>query len=434
MFSGFLDSSITSGAIPVAIGVICAALLVAVILRRPARRWALAYGIAAVVGAALGFGIAWYVGDVRDAFDLTLTLATRTWFAVGVAGVAVGATSLWRARRWRIPVGVASILLFVLLGGIGINATVGEFPTVASVLGMDNPQALHVAAGSARKPPSAAEPLWKTWTAPAGMPATGKIGTVSIPATASHFDARPAIVYLPPAALVAHPPALPVIEFLGGQPGSPETVIDSGQLPEIMNGFASSHHGLAPIVVIPDQLGAPQNNPMCLDSGLGNVATYLTTDVPTWIRSHLNVLSGRANWTIGGFSEGGTCSIQLGTKYRALFGNIIDISGQVAPLNGTVAHTIRVGFGGSSAAYRAGTASALLAAGAPFTTTDGVFAVGADDAKYGPQSVVVEKAARAARMKVHTFVSPGTAHDWYTERYGLRVALPVLAVRWGLSE
>jgi S-formylglutathione hydrolase FrmB len=434
VFSGLLDSSLTSGVVPIAVGTLCAAVFVAVILRRPAPRWTLAYAIAAVAGAALGFAIAWYVGDVRDAFNVTLIFATRAWFALGVAGIAVAATSLWRARGWRIPLGIASILLFALVGGIGINATVGEFPSVADALGLDTTHALHVTSRKPHKIESTTLPLWKTWNAPAGMPTVGTVGTVTIPATQSHFAARSAIVYLPPAALVAHAPALPVIEFLSGQPGSPQTVIDAGQLPEILNAFAASHDGLAPIVVIPDQLGSPQDNPMCLNSGLGNVATYLTVDVPRWIRSHLNVLSARADWTIGGFSEGGTCSIQLGTKNRALFGSIIDVSGQSAPFNGSVAHTIRVGFGGSLAAYRAGTAPALLAAGAPFTTTVGVFTVGQDDTKYGPQSAVVEKAARAAGMRVHAFVSPGTAHDWYTERYGLRVALPVLSARWGLSE
>ena len=200
-----------------------------------------------------------------------------------------------------------------------------------------------------------------------------------------------------------------------------------------MNAFAAGHHGLAPIVVIPDQLGSSQENPMCLDSALGNVETYLTVDVPKWINAHLNVLNGRNNWSIAGFSEGGTCSIELGTKYRSMFGSILDISGQIAPLNGTVAHTIRVGFSGSRAVYRAAMAPALLAAGSPFSNTLGIFVVGHLDARYGPQVAVVTRAARAAQMDVHSFISPSTGHDWYTEQYGLTVGLPVLSARWGFT-
>ncbi len=53
--------------------------------------------------------------------------------------------------------------------------------------------------------------------------------------------------------------------------------------------------------------------------------------------------------------------------------------------------------------------------------------------KYGPQSVVIEKAARKAQMDTRALTSRGTAHDWHTVRNSLKAALPVLAVRWGLS-
>jgi S-formylglutathione hydrolase FrmB len=432
--NALLDSSLTDGLVPITVGVLCAFALVGVILRAPGRRWAVVYSIAAVSGAGIGFGIAWFLGDVQDDFGVTLAFSTRAWFAFGVAGVAVALVSLWRARPWRIAVAVASILLFALVAGLGINATVGEYPTVADALGVAKVHSLHLAKHARQKlDVRSVEPLWQRWQAPADLPKTGTIGAAVIPATVSHFAARSAIVYLPPAALVKDAPALPVMIFLGGQPGSPQTVVESGQMPEILNAFAAQHDGLAPIVVIPDQLGAPQNNPMCLNSPLGQVQTYLTVDVRNWITSHLNVLTSRDDWTIAGFSEGGTCSIQLGTRFRDMFGSIADISGQVAPFNGSVERTIRVGFGGSEAAYRADTAPALLAAGAPFDSTLGIFAVGQDDAKYGWESAVVEKDARAAGMDVHSFVSPGTGHDWYTEQYGVKEALPLLAVRWGLA-
>ena len=434
MFTALLNSSLIHGAIPITIGALSLVALGAVVSRRPARRWSITFVVAGVAGACLGFAIAWYLGDVRDDFGVTLALSTRAWLAIGVAGIAVAGVSLWRARRWRVPVGIASIVLFALLAAVGVNATVGEFPTVGDALGSDGVRPLTLS----NRPPSvhpsvSAKPLWQSWRGPTNLARTGTVGTVKIPATVSHFSARRAVVYLPPAAIATNAPRLPVLIFLGGQPGSPQTVLSAGQLPEIVDAFADAHHGLAPIVVIPDQLGTPGANPMCLDSPLGKVATYLTVDVPTWIKSHLGVLSGPRNWAIAGFSEGGTCSIQLGTKYRSLFGNILDISGQSAPLNGSVVHTIKVGFGGSTVAYDAASATSLLAAGAPFSTTLGIFVVGQNDTKYGQQSVVVERAARAAHMQVKSFLSPGTAHDWYTEQYGLRVGLPLLAERWGLG-
>jgi S-formylglutathione hydrolase FrmB len=434
VFAVLLHSSVIHGAIPITIEVLCLAALVVVVSRRPVKRWGLRFAIAAVLGGALGFGLAWYLGDVKNDFGIILAFSTRAWFAAGIAGAAVAGVSLWRAPKWRISVGIVSIVLFGIAATVGINATIGEYPNIADALGINKVHPLHISRHFGRGPVATPDrPLWESWHPAADMPAKGKIGTVDIPATASHFAARPAVVYLPPAALASNAPRLPVLIFLGGQPGSPETVLDAGQLPEIMNAFAAAHDGLAPIVVIPDQLGGDAQNPMCLDSPLGNVATYLTVDVPNWIKAHLAVQTGAQSWAVGGFSEGGTCSIQLGTKYRSQFGSILDISGQVAPLNGSIDHTIRVGFGGSVAAYRAGTAPALLAAGAPFSTTLGIFAVGQDDAKYGPDTAIVERAARAAKMNVHALVSPGTAHDWFTEQYGLRYGLPILAQQWGLT-
>ena len=433
MFTGLLNSSLIQGAIPITIGALSLVALGAVVSRRPVRRWSIAFAGAAVAGIGIGFALAWYLGDVRNEFGITLTLMTRAWFAVGVAGVVVAVVSLWRARRWRIPVGIATVVLFALLGAVGVNATVGEFPTVGDALGVDAVRPLTLSTRPTPAPTRSTGPLWKSWHAPANLVKSGTVGTVVIPARVSHFAARLAVVYLPPAALAKNAPRLPVLIFLGGQPGSPQTVLSAGQLPEIVDAFANAHDGLAPIVVIPDQLGTSNSNPMCLDSSLGNVATYLTVDVPHWIRTHLAVLSGRDDWAIAGFSEGGTCSIQLGTKYRALFGSILDISGQAAPRNGTVAHTIKVGFGGSTARYDAGTATSLLAAGSPFASILGIFVVGQNDAKYGPQTALVVRAARAAHMRVQSFVSRGTAHDWYTEQYGLRIGLPLLAQQWGLA-
>ena len=63
----------------------------------------------------------------------------------------------------------------------------------------------------------------------------------------------------------------------------------------------------------------------------------------------------------------------------------------------------------------------------------GVFAVGQNDANYGPYTAIVERDARAAKMNVHELVSPGTAHDWFTEQYGLRMGIPLLAQQWGLA-
>ena len=131
--------------------------------------------------------------------------------------------------------------------------------------------------------------LQRAWHPPHGMPGTGAVYQVNIPGVRSGFAARPGYIYLPPAYLVRPRPQLPVLVLLGGQPGDPRAWVDSGQVQAVMDAFASRHHGVAPVVVMADDLGGYFANPMCLNSRLGNVQTYLTVDVPDWITSHLQV-------------------------------------------------------------------------------------------------------------------------------------------------
>ena len=406
--------------------------------RRPLRRWVPIQLIGAVVGAIVGLILAWLVSDVWNTFGVSLTPVTRMWFALGVGGVGFALAGLWRARVWRIVIGAASAVLFAFAGALGVNVDVAEFPTLGSALGVSTITKLELPPTPTTTLPiptpsaTSIESLAQSWQPPADLPKSGTVGSVTIPATVSHFAARSALVYLPPAALVANAPRLPVLVMLSGQPGSPANVITSGSLATILDQFARAHSGLAPIVVIPDQLGASQANPMCVDSPLGNSATYLTVDVPKWINQHLHVMTDRTAWAIGGFSQGGTCAIQLGAKYRALFGSIFDISGQLAPFRTSIPYTIATAFAGSQAAYTAATPTGLLAAGAPYADTLGLFFVGQNDARYSAIGLTVSNAARAAGMKVHFQLSPGTAHDWHTVQFAFHEGLPVLAARWGL--
>ena len=100
--------------------------------------------------------------------------------------------------------------------------------------------------------------LPKTWRAHDNteMPKQGMVGTVSIPATQSHFAARKAVIYPPPAALVANPPVLPLLVSFTGQPGSPTEMFTPGQVPVMLDSYAAAHAGLAPIVVVPALFGS----------------------------------------------------------------------------------------------------------------------------------------------------------------------------------
>ncbi|MBC7761962.1 MAG: hypothetical protein H7201_09250 [Candidatus Saccharibacteria bacterium] len=426
------DLRLETGPFPIIVYALAAVILVVLATRRPVRRWLPIQLLGALAGAGVGLILAWLVSDVWNSFGVALTLITRMWFALGVGGIGFAIAGLWRARAWRVVVGSASVIIFAFAGAIGVNVDVAEFPTLGSALGVNAIGKLALPAAQSTPTSTIPESLAQSWHAPADLPKVGTVGYVTIPGTVSHFAARSAVVYLPPAALVAGAPRLPMLELLSGQPGGPSNLITSGAMASILDRFAAAHHGLAPIVVVPDQLGSPQLNPMCVDSVLGNSATYLTVDVTNWITHHLHVLPSGANWAIGGFSQGGTCSIQLGTKYRGLFGSILDIAGELAPHHGSIPATIASAFGGSAAQYHAATPLSLLASGAPWTDTLGIFVIGQNDARFGVASSAVSKAAEAAGMTMHHLVSPGTAHDWKTVQFGIRTAMPLLGDRWGL--
>jgi enterochelin esterase-like enzyme len=273
--------------------------------------------------------------------------------------------------------------------------------------------------------------LGKDWQPPARMPTHGLVGTVRIPATASHFAARKTILYLPPAALVPNPPVLPVVMLFAGQPGAPADVFTSGRVASTYDEYAAEHHGLAPIVIAPDQLGHPGQNPMCVDSPLGSSATYLTVDVPNWIRIHLNVSSSGRYWAVGGYSQGGTCAIQFGAGDPQQFGSVIDILGELAPTIG--ANTIAKAFGGSATAYNAAKPLTLLAKHAPYQDSYAIFGTGQNDAKYTRYAKVMDAAARKAGMRTELIISGNTGHDWNTVRYVYARALPRVADRMGLA-
>jgi enterochelin esterase-like enzyme len=450
--------SLVGGPLPLVVDLtqlllVLAVVTLVVIDRRPGTRYRLRRLIivlgSAAFGGTIGLGLCWALSDQLNLFDVTLSPTSRSWVAMAFAGVAVAVAGIaLTGVRGRVVAGVA-IAASLLAGTVGVNADFGQYTTVGSL--SDHAVAAPLPASVLARQAMGAPGNGSTTVAPvapsgargsartsasktAAVAASGLVGSVTIPGTVSHFRVRSAYVYLPPAALTPHPMPLPVIIMLSGQPGSPGNVISSGNIAAIFDAYALTHNGRAPIVVAADQLTAPQINPMCVDGTLGNSATYLTVDVPNWIRTHLTVETAPADWGIAGFSQGGTCSIQLGSQHPTLFGNIIDVSGQLAPKNGNMRQTIALGFHGDAAAYRAALPETVLRANAPYAGTVAVFGAGQLDLKYGPIAMAMSAAAQQAGIGATHVSSPGTAHDWHTVQWVLRNALAPIYQHMGLAQ
>ncbi|PPL18664.1 hypothetical protein GY24_09965 [Microterricola pindariensis] len=437
-----LSTSVTGGWFVVAVFALALALLSLTVVRRgegrwSTARWGAAVALAAAAGGALGWLLTWLVSEVWDAFGVSLSIAVHVAVALGCAVIGVGVLALTRRGVWRRLGAVGLVLSAVLVAAMLINIDFGRYATVQQALGLTSFSGAtlpsRASAGSGQDASGAAlAQLLDTWQPPADLPASGTVHQVDIPASSSHFAARPALVYLPPAALVPNPPPLPVVIALSGQPGSPKDVFEAGQVQGQLDAVAAADRGLAPIVVVPDQLGDPANNPMCVDSALGNSASYLTVDVPNWVRSTLNVAQGRADWAIAGFSQGATCAVQLGTGFSQLFGSFLAIAPELGPSSGDQAATIAKGFGGSRAAYDAAQPLAIMKQDAPYSDSVGVFVIGEADQQFGPNTEKLQAAATAAGIATSLFTSPGTAHDWHTGAYGFAQGIAALLPRLGL--
>lgn len=365
--------------------------------------------IAAVLAGAAGMLVAWLVSDVFMVFGVSLGWPVIFTIAGGIAGVGfviAAAVTMRGARRVLAIVLVPLVLLSTALGSIEV----------------------HKAAMSVSDWRSKAQ----KGSLPS-MPSQGKVLTVDIPNAKSNFTARKAMIYLPPAALSDRPPALPVMELLAGQPGSPSRLIDAGNIAATMNAYAAKHDGLAPIVLVPDQNGEATHNSLCADTTQGNAETYLTTDVVNWAKKMLPVAKSARMWAMGGFSQGGTCTTQLVPRHPDIYGAMLPVDGELKPTNGSVGKMVQEYFAGDRKAYDEQVpVNAIASSG---TSEQALFTgAGERDKESISNMRTIAAAARKAGMEVTELIVPGAGHDWHAVQAVWRPGLDWFGERTGLGE
>ena len=401
------------------------------------RRWIKVISLSALGGAAAAVLLIVVCEVFLNLFGVPLELDTHSWVVISFAAVGIAVANILTSRWWRKAIASVAVILFLGTATLGINAGYGLNTTAASLMGINIAHPLSIpladpsptATPTPTAPPAPPKPLWQRWTPPVGMPTTGQYGTVAIPSTASGFVARLAYLYLPPAALVADPPPLPILIMMMGQPGGPDS---SGKFLSTLNSLAEANKGLGPIVLTIDQIGSPTQNPLCIDSPRGNVHTYVMTDVVNYVRQHLHVADGRLNWAIGGYSNGGECALSFGAKHPDVFGSILDVSGEISPSLGSVESTINLGFGGNRSQYDAELPLTIMK-NTRYADMLAIFTSGSNDHYYGAEADVAEAAARAAGMTTHRLIGQGVGHRSDAIVFGVPAGLPILYPRWELS-
>lgn len=432
--------AITTGVVPVVLYIVAAAVLAWLVWghRRHLRRGVPAAAVAAVVLT----GLVWLLTErVWNVWGSPLPKRVYAYAGIGILALLLVVPKIRDLRR--LPARVAVLpaaLVVVLASGSLINQNFEYYPTLGSVFGDTGVkiETLDQFKSQERRDPqpNQADPptTLSTWSAPAGMPGTGTVVRAVIPAPVSHEVSSAAFVYLPPAYLASPRADLPVLVLIHGVPGEPSNWLRNGRIAQFMDDYASSHKGLAPIVVMPDAGGRGANYPpLCLNSKQGQAGTYLSQDVPNWVKATFG--AGRhssSQWAVGGFSYGGTCALQLATNYPEVYPTFIDSSGENQP-------TIRQGhqvllqeyFGGSAADFKKQNALDVIKTRA-YPGTAGIISVGAADTFYRPQGLQVYQAMKSAGINVQFQEAPG-GHAWTAWKYGVEKNMDWLMGRLGVT-
>lgn len=327
-------------------------------------------------------------------------------------------------RAWsRAAVVLVAVVLLLASATQAVNAHYAYYPTLAEALGGPPPGEDSLSAADAG-------------AADGTIPSTGQVVPIELPGTTSGFAARQAQIYLPPAWSARPRPALPVVLLLHGTPGDPGDWTEGGHAQATADAWAAAHHGVAPVLVMPDVNGSLTDDTECVDSPLGNVETYLTVDVPAAVVQTFATLPPGPGWAVAGLSEGGTCAIMLALRHPDMFSAFGDYGGLVGPrlgdTNSDIADTVTELFGGSQQAFAAHEPASLLAA-QRFPDLGGWFQVGDDDAE--PLAAVQQLArlSRAAGIRTCLVTMPDQGHTFDVWSAAFGQSLPFLAGRLGLA-
>ncbi|HEX7303878.1 alpha/beta hydrolase [Lentzea sp.] len=426
-----LDLSLTNGPIP-QVATVAAALALTYLAVRKDRNWWVRVLPSVVLACALFVtGLTLVINHLWKPWPEPLPVVLMVWLGAALAAAALAVARLRSGRWYGRTFGVLLALGVLASAAVATNAHFGQYPNTRSVLDIfrndriDLNVAAPPASGVVEVPVGKA--LSEVWKRPENLPDKGTVSEAEIP---GGFKSRPAWVYLPPAYHTAPRPRLPVIVLMAGQPGSPRDWFDGGRILDNLDAYARAHDGLAPIVVVADQLGAATANPLCVDSKLGRAETFLARDVPAWIKQRLTVDERREAWTVAGFSQGATCSVQLAVRAPDVYGNFIALAPQGEPTLSTRQETVKTVFGGDEAAFARINPRDVLAR-ERFPKTAGVIVAGRDDSMYRKPDAEVFEACRKAGMDVLWKELP-SGHDWNMAREGLFGSLPWLAARTGL--
>lgn len=375
------------------------------------RRWLtrtlpLVAGSAAILTGAVAVLLR-VTGTVTDPYPPSFAL----WAGLAIAAALGLPTVLARSGAVRRALAGAAVPLTLAGALLLVNDEYGVWPTLGDLLGhtgIVSASAATVRISSDR----------------------GLLVAVDPPALRSHFRHRAGSAYLPAAYFTAARPELPLIVMLAGTPGSPVQWPTAGAAVRTADAYAAAHRGLAPVLLFVDQNGSDTADTECVDGPQGNAETFLTADVPAFASQTLGLHRDPDRWAVAGFSEGGTCALDLVLAHPGVFRHLVDLGGDAQPTLGDPAHTLADLFGGSASVRDAHLPTRLLARHR-YPGVTAWFAAGVGDPSRIRVAQRLAAAAGAAGIDSRAMTVPG-AHNWQFASIAFARLLPGLCGQLGL--
>ncbi len=385
-------------------------------------KWQLPLGIPVAAVLTVLTGVAIHVFNlVPAAFPFSFYFwAWLIWFSLVVAVFG------WTRAHWALrTMSVLSLVFCVIAAFTVVNQSYDYYPTLDRLLGKEAANFTNI-------------PQLKTIRdevrRTGKLPAQGSTISVVIPPTKSKFQTGPAYVYLPPAWFKNPEPQLPVIELIDGVPGSASDWTRAGYADSTATAFAAKHHGLAPILVMPDPSGNAGEDTECSNSPFGNAETYLVKDVPAYLQSEFNAAVGKHSLAIGGLSAGGTCASILALRNPTVFSTFASYSGYASPtyLDDDQQQTTQTLYGGKPAIYEAHNPAHLLRT-TMYPHLSGWFTAGQQDPQALEANKRLARLAKNANFAQVCLTTPQGGHDFTFWAQAFQSSLPWLSWKLGLT-
>ncbi|MBW3084085.1 hypothetical protein KEM60_00268 [Austwickia sp. TVS 96-490-7B] len=131
----------------------------------------------------------------------------------------------------------------------------------------------------------------------------------------------------------AHDKTYPVVEAFHGFPANPTGWTKSMNAQQYFDAAVDEGRIREAIIVVPQVTVPARYDSECVNGTKDKpqIETWISKDIPDFIRSHFRVDQARASWAAMGYSMGGYCAQLMGTYHSETFGAVVSLGGYPKP-------------------------------------------------------------------------------------------------------